>query len=219
MIPALIPGTLPEGTRRRVPKASQNRRVPLWTPEPEGQEFDGVIRVPVRLCYTQEHTNERLEFMKLITDNLDRWVEWRKRRGWILSEKPRISGPFDPPEGDRVGKFQQRAEEVIGKASDVAAVTEFDYPEEHKWFVAKARFTREDPIYIRLEDMFELRHRALRYGVDPDRDPATVNELPEPEDVITVEGGLDPLVVAEERRQRLGLKRKDYVIGRLRDPL
>lgn len=221
MMPALIPGTFQGETRRRVPKASQNRKVPLWTVEPDGEEFDGIIRVPVRLCNTEEHTNARLEFEKLIVDNLGRWVEWRLRRGWIITDKPHVSGPFDPPEGDRQKQAsrQAKAESVIGRVGSAQAVTVFDYPEEFKWYVAKARFKRNEPVYARLEDMLFFRHLALTYGIDPDRDKPTVSQLPDSEDHIEVEGGLDPLQVAEERRQSMGLKRKDYLMGKLSEPL
>ena len=219
--PRLIPGTFSGDTRRRVPKVSKNQRVPLWTVEADGQLFEGVIRVPVDLCNTAEHTNERLRFDQLILGNLNRWVEWRRRRGWFISEKPRVSGPFDPPEGDREKAPKQfaRATKVIGKSREVGVVTDFDYPAEYKWYTAEARFTREDPVMVRLEDMLELRHMALKYEVDPDRDPLPYNELPEPVDDIVVEGGEDPMQVAEERRQRLGLKREDYLMGKLEDPL
>lgn len=220
-LPALIPATFAGETRRRVPKVSKNQKVPLWTVEPEGQLFQGVIRVPVSLCHTAEHTNARHQFDNLIKANLARWVEWRRRRGWFLNEKPHVSGPFDPPESDRTRArtFQDRAEKVIGKARQVNAVTEFDYAEEYKWYMAVARFTREEPVYVRLEDMLFMRHLALQHGVDPDRDPGVQNELPEGKDVIEVEGGLDPMVVAEERRQSMGLKREDYLLGKLSDPL
>ena len=220
-LPALIPATFQGDTRRRIPKVSQNKRVPLWTVEPEGQEFQGVIRVPVSLCHTIEHTNARHAFDKLIRANLERWVEWRKRRGWFISEKPRVSGPFDPPEGDRsrAAVFQDRVETKIGRSRDAGAITEFDYAEEYKWYVAEARFTREEPVYVRLEDMLFMRHLALTYGVDPDRDPATSTPLPEAKDELAFEGGLNPLEVAEERRQSMGLKRSDYLIGKLEDPL
>lgn len=219
--PALIPGTFQGDTRRRVPKVSKNKRVPLWTVEPDGQLFQGVFRVPVGLCNTGEHTNERLRFNRLVVQNLQRWVEWRKRRGWFISEKPRVSGPFDPPEGNRkkAGPQYAQAQRVIGKSGEANPITEFDYPEEYKNYVVEARFTREDPVYVRLEDMLELRHMALKYEIDPDRDSLPYTELPEAKEVIDVEGGLDPMKVAEERRQRLGLKREDYLMGRLEDPL
>lgn len=217
----LIPGTLPGDSRRRMPAVSKNKRVPLWTPEPEGQLFQGIIRVPVRLCNTPEHTNARLEFNNLVVQNLRRWTEWRQRRGWFISEKPRVTGPFDPPENDRAKakSHQARAEQVIGRSGEVNAVVEYDHGEELKWYMAEARFTREEPVYGRLEDLLELRHMALAYGIDPDRDPGLTNDLPEAKDELSFEGGLDPMVVAEERRQRLGLKRSDYLLGNLQDPL
>jgi len=211
--------TLPSGTRRRTPKASQNRKVPLWTPDPGGQLFEGIIRVPVGLCNTQEHTNERLKFDALIRENLARWTEWRKQRGWYLAETPRVAGPFDPPQGDRDSARIDHVKSRIGEVGSVNAVTDFDYADEYKWYICEARFTLETPIYIGLEDMLELRHLAFRYGVDPDRDSLPYNELPEGKDVIEVEGGLDPMKVAEERRQRLGLKREDFLFGPLHEPL
>ena len=221
MMPRLTPMPFAGETRRRVPKVSKNQRVPLWTVEPDGQLFQDIVRVPLRLCNAEEHTNARHEFDNLLVANLARWTEWRRQRGWHLSEKPRVSGPFDPPEEDMVKQRQRfdRATKVIGRVGSAEEIHEFPDAGEFKWYVAEARFTREEPVYVRLSDMLELRHMALRYEVDPDRDPLPYNELPEGKDVIEVEGGLDPLVVAEERRQRLGLKRSDYLMGRLEDPL
>jgi hypothetical protein len=219
--PALIPATFKGDARRRTPPISQNQKVPLWTAEPDGQQFQGVIRVPLRLCNSEEHTNARHEFDKLVRENLARWVEWRRRRGWFITDAPKVSGPWDPPAGDRVKSksFYKQAVKTIGRNGSAQEVTTFDYGEELKWYIADARFSREEPLYVRLEDMLFFRHLALQYGVDPDRDPGLENELPEGKDVIEVDGGLDPLVVAEERRQSMGLKRKDYLMGRLQDPL
>lgn len=213
--------TLPAGVRRRVPKVSKNQRVPLWTVEPDGQLFQGIIRVPVSLCNTEEHTNARYKFDNLIKENLERWSKWRQLRGWFISGFPQVTGPFDPPQGDRekAKPYQEHVEARIGKAREVSAILEFDWPEEYKWYIAEARFTREEPVYVRLEDMIFLRHLGIQYGVDPDRDPLPYNELPEPVDVIEVEGGEDPMKVAEERRQRLGLRREDYLFGPVQEPL
>ena len=220
MMPALIPGVFGGDTRRRVPKASQNRRVPLWTVEPEGQLFQGIIRVPNRLCNTPEHTNARLEFDSLITANLQRWAEWRKRRGWFIQGTPRVHGPYDPPEGSEKDKARYaRATQQIGRVGSAEEVTNHDHGEEVKWYMAEARFTREEPVYVKLEDQLFLRHLALAYGVDPDRDPGLTNDLPESKAVIEVEGGIDPMQEAEESRQARGLKRSDYLMGRLQDPL
>ena len=229
-IPAIITGTLAGDTRRRVPATSKNKRVPLWTVEPDGQLFDGVIRVPVSLLervadgYTSpsEHTNQRHRFDSFIEQNLARWVHWRSKRGWYVDQESlTVNGPYEPPEGDREKskKWQDRAEQVIGRVGSAQAITEYDYAEEYQWYIAQARFTRQEPVYVRLEDMLFLRHLAIQYGVDPDRDPPTSTPLPEPKDVIDVEGGLDPMKVAEERRQSLGLKREDYLMGDLSEPL
>jgi hypothetical protein len=161
VIPRIISGA--SSSRHNLPVATLNKRVPLWTVEPDGQLFQGIIRVPAELCHSPEHSNQRLEFNKVILANIERWAEWRKRRGWFLSEKPRVQGPFDPPESDRTQAkaFHARAEAVIGKARDARAITEHDNAGEVKWYIAEARFTREEPLYARLEDMLELRHMAL----------------------------------------------------------
>ena len=221
MMPRTSALTLPTGTRRRVPKVSKNMRVPLWTAEPDGQLLQGIIRVPVSLCHTPEHTNKRLSFDKLIHENLERWVEWRRQRGWFISETPRVEGPFNPPEGDRKKAPRQfdRAKQIIGKVGSAQEITEFDYPLEYKWYIAEARFSREEPVYVRLDDFLFLRHLALTYGVDPDRDPLPQTQLPEAEDYIEVEGGIDPMVEAEASRQAMGLNRKDYLMGDISEPL
>lgn len=220
-MPTLIPSPFQGDTRRRVPRTSKNKRVPLWTVEPDGQLFQGIIRVPVRLCHSQEHTNARHEFDNLISKNLARWVEWRRLRGWFISERPRVNGPYDPPESDRrrANSYQDHVEARIGKSREAQAVTNFDYAEEFKWYIAEARFSREEPVYVRLEDMIFMRHLALTYGVDPDRDPEPNSYLPEAKDLIEVEGGLDPMKVAEERRQSMGLQRKDYLFDEVSKPL
>ena len=208
------------GVRRHQPfnPATKNMKVPLWTPEVDGEEFDGVIRVPVRLCNTVEHTNARHEFNQLITANLQRWVEWRKLRGWYITNTPQVSGPFDPPENE-AKKFTDHAVKKIGEGREAEAVTQQDYGEEIKWYIAKARFKREEPLYIGLDDHLYLRHLALMYDIDPDRDKPTVNTLPEPKDDIWMPEGVDAMVEAEASRQARGLRRKDYLMGRVQDPL
>ena len=219
MMPRLIPGVLPTGSRRRLPK--RRNMVPLWTPDPGGQLIEGVIRVPTALCNTTEHTNQRLKFNAWITANLERWVEWRRRKGWFIASDVDVAEPTDPPEGDRLrGKERQaKVEAVIGTNADAGWVDDFDYAQEYQWCVVQARFTREEPLYVGLEDMLFLRHLALKYEVDPDRDFTPFNPLPEPVDEIFVEGGEDPMQVAEARRQRLGLKREDYLFDDVWKPL
>src|SRR5690348_18221622 len=48
--------------------------------EPDGEEYQTVIRVPASLSYTQEHTNERLRFNAFIEHWIAQWIDWRSRR-------------------------------------------------------------------------------------------------------------------------------------------
>ncbi len=205
--PALIHSTVSEANRHKRPWKDNSRTplVPLWTADPRGEEIEGRIVVPLRLCFTQEHTNERLEFMKLLSDNLDRWTEWRKRRGWLLNSRPKIRGPYLPATSgsDRSRAFAARAERALGKGRDVQEVPITDHAEEVRWFFVKARFKRETPVYQKLEDVLEIRRLTEIYSQPEVKDTGWVN----------------PLEHAEARRRRLGIRREDYLFGSLATPL
>ncbi len=205
MIPRLIPGTTPESNRHKRPWKASSRTplVPLL--DEKGVEFEGKIVVPLSLCNTPEHTNERLKFNALILQHLARWAEWRSRRGWEMVGKPKVKGPYLPATGDRykTHMFQARAEQVIGKVGSARAITTFDQPEEVRWYFARAVFKRTTPSYIKLEDALFLQHLGEVYGQEKDVDSGWVN----------------PMQHAEARRKRLGLKREDYLMGPLKNPL
>jgi hypothetical protein len=120
-------------------------------------------------------------------------VEWRAARGYALANKPMVRGPFDPP-----------------------SPTTADDPVDDgvKWYFAIARFRRSEPLWRPLEEVLYFNDLAERYGVKPSADPKPWNEITTDEDT----GWVDPLVHAEERRQRLGLKRADYLDGPLEEP-
>lgn len=202
--PAIAPLTISGGARRRFPwkDSSRSMKVPLVD---EAEELTGKIVVPLRLCNTQEHTNERHEFDKLIRENLARWAEWRRQRGWEMASKPHVEGPYLPPGSDpeKAKDYFARAKKVIGEGRQIRAVTEFDAPEEVRWYFATATFRRSAPVYVGLDDALYL------------RDLHRIYSQPEPED----SGWVNPMVYAEERRQRMGIRRKDYLLGRLEDPL
>lgn len=178
--------------------------VPLWTDSPDGEWIEGEFTVPVRLAFTQEHTNERHQFNNLVTEKLGNWVEYRKQRGWVLNSEPKVTGPFDPPSNDKAKEFTARAQKVIGTQGSVQAITEFAHAEEVKTFKVFALFKRETPIYTKLEDVLARRDMTALYARD----------LPE-----TDSGWVNPLQHAEARRKRLGLKREDYLMGPLNQPL
>lgn len=177
--------------RRRVPYGRQagktSLKVPLQTAHPDGELLEGVIKVPARLAHARPDTNEKHEFDLLIRSGLRRWTEWRAKRGWELNSRPLIRGPFDPP--TRTERDEKDPDEF--------------------WYFAIARFKRTGPVYVRLEDVLEIQDTAARYGIDLDTDGKPWNEITGDADT----GWGDPLKFAEERRQKLGIKRKDYLFG------
>ncbi len=204
-MPRLTPALTPESNRFKRPWSDSSRtpRVPVWTVSPEGDMREGRFRVPLRLCNTKQHSNERLEFTKLTTDMLSRWTEWLRQRGWTLTTKPIVKGPFDIPTSPDAAKHFDRAKEVLGNPASLNPVTQFEDNGEFKEYRVFARFKRETPLYLRLEDALFQRDLNNIYKDEVDEDS----------------GWVDPLVYAEQRRQRLGLKREDYLMGKLSDPL
>jgi hypothetical protein len=167
-------------------------KVPLHTAHPDGELLEGLIKVPPRLAHAEPDTNEKHEFDALIREGLKRWCDWREKRGWTLNSTPKIRGPFNPP---------TRTEK------DEANPDEF-------WYFAIARFQRTGPAFIRLDDLLEIQDSAARYGIDLDADGKPWNDIAGDGDT----GWGDPMKFAEERRQKLGIKRKDYLYGPLGAP-
>lgn len=180
--------------RRRVPYRSQagacSLKVELVPDNPEGMLEEGLIRVPERLCNAKPDTNEKHEFDRLINDNLNRWTDWRKARGYECVSKPIVRGPFDPPS---------------------PTTSEDPLEDGVKWYFAIARFRRSEPLWRPLDEVLYLQDMADLYDVKPTSDPKPWNEIKSNEDT----GWMDPLKHAEERRKKLGLKRADYLFSPL----
>lgn len=219
-MPRLTPTLVPESNRFKRPWSDSSRtpRVPLWTPSPEGQWIDGKIDVPVRLCNTPQHSNERLEFERLIRENVERWTEWRRQKGWEIASKPKVMGPFTPPTNSNLSQqrnatFWQQARAVIGAAREVS-VKQLEPQDEMRWYMVRARFKRTAPMFLRLDDVLELRDMSKRYGIGEGEDfsPQSLERGGD-------SGWVDPMQYAEARRQRLGLKREDFLMGPLSEPL
>lgn len=204
-------------TRHEYPWKDNSRRVmvPLWTPTAQGQVFEGRFSVPKRLHKTQEHTNERHEFDNLVQANIRRWSEWRAKGGWILNEEPTVRGPFKKPShgSAKHGQYVRRAARVIGKSGNVQPVVHEE--DDDYIYVMTARFVRETPLYVGLDDFLELNDMRARYGIPDGIDFLPWNKTDGDKDT----GWVDPMRHAQERRERLGLKRKDYLTGKLEDPL
>lgn len=180
--------------RRRVAYGRQagatSLKVPLQTP-PDGELLEGKITVPARLAHAKPHTNEKHEFDQLINEQLKRWTDWRAKRGWVMNSKPLIRGPFQKP--TKNDKEEQDTQEF--------------------WYFAIARFKRNTPLYVGLDDMLELQRMASAHGVDLEADRNPWNEIGNEDS-----GWVDPMKFAEERRRKNGLRRKDYLMGPLGKP-
>src|SRR3990167_5870125 len=138
----------PAGEVRTVHSRSQfgGMRVPVFTPDPRGDLIEGHIRVPLKWTHTKPFTNERHQFTQYLAENIRRWVEWREHKGWRLNSKPKVRGPFEAPTTN-----------ALAEKPDWAIYT------------VSALFQPTEVMTLGLEDAYELRLRALRYGVDPDK--------------------------------------------------
>lgn len=182
--------------RRFVPYGVQagatSLKVPQWTASPDGELVEGRFRVPARLVRSKPDTNERHEFDRLVRDALQRWAEWREKRGWKMNSTPQVRGPFDIP-------TRTEREETS--------------PDE-KLYIVYARFVRTSPLWIGLDDLLHEMDMAKRYGIDLEGDRPPWNP-----DGDEDSGWVDPLKEAEEHRKKYGVKREDYLYGPLGEPL
>lgn len=157
--------------------------------------MEGFIRVPLKLVNTKPLTNLRHEYRKFVGENLKRWIDWKARQGWVLVSKPTVEGPFDPPT-ERPGAPEEGIEQYG----------------EHKRYYVKARFKRASPKWIPLDSMLWVSDRAHLYGIDLSKPIHDTGEPAKPQKVIVAdEPAHDPVKFAAERRERLGLKREDYL--------
>lgn len=188
--------TLPTGVRRHLPQGGMTRTtfVPLLS-DPKGDEFEAFIRVPMRLVKSRPLTNERHEFNKLVNEHLKQWTEWKAKHGWTLASKPKVQGPYDPPTP------------LTG-----AEPVDMQFGE-HKRYYVTARFKRDTPKWMPLDGMLWVHEQAQRYGIDLSKPIHDTGEGKGKAVIVDTEGGHDPMQVAEERRQRLGIKREDYLLG------
>lgn len=190
--------TLPTGVRRHLPQGGMTRTtfVPLLSP-PDGDEFEAFIRVPMRLVKAKPFSNERHEFNKLVNAELKKWTEWRAKHGWILASKPKVRGPYNPPS-------------PLTGAEPVDA----EYGEHRRYYVT-ARFKRDTPKWMPLDGMLWVHEQAERYGIDLSKPIRDTGEDKGKDVIVDRTPTHDPMKFAEERRQRLGIKREDYLFENL----
>lgn len=202
----LTPTLAPESNRHKRPWSDNSRtvKVPLWTASPSGEYREGKFNIPHVLANAEDHTPEALRRDSFIQEKLASWVDWLSKRGWELNGEVELW--FQEPLGNDEAATKRhfdRVRKVLGREGSVEEVRSFTTPD-YQWCCVRAQFKRSTPIYVPLEDVLELNRMNEIYSKDAP-----------PEDT----GWVNPLEYAEQRRQRLGIKRKDYLLGKLSEPL
>ena len=177
------PSVLANGARRHFPwkDGSRAMKVPIVS---DGEWLEGRFDVPARLQNAEPHTNEWLEFERIVGEATKRWLEYRRLRGWTLISDITWRGPYPVP---------TRTEKDEGETEIVH-------------FFLHGKFKTTTPLYVGLDDVLFERDRATRFGIDPDAPKAPSNDLSGSYD----SGWVDPLEHAREESARLGINPREY---------
>ena len=204
-----IPGTLPTGTVRR---PHLRRKVRLESPE-GGEIREGEMLYPKKWAEAAPHTNEWHIFKSAFTQDLTKYYRWLEKKGYKLEGRPQISGPWPIPVGHRV---KTRSQSVTFNDDGRA--------EEMVRYIVKSKVRLVNPEYITTDDFWEQVRKAELHGVDlnskaPKLSQNIIEADTNGKDYIEVDGGIDPMVEAEESRKARGIKREDYLAAPLDEPL
>lgn len=195
--------TLPTGVRHRNPDAAGRRSstIPLMPADVRGDLKEGFIDLPKKYDRLVPHTNEFLARGKSFVEAFTRWCElMQKPKGWDWNKsiKPRWRGPYPLP--------------------TATAKDEVD-SDKSRWYVT-AYFTRSSPFWIPMEAYDWLWEQSTTFDVNLRDSAKPWLDLGRGKAVIEDNTPfVNPLEVAEARRQELGLKRKDFLIGPIEEPL
>lgn len=196
---------LPTDVRR-----DPQRRWRVRLDSPTGGEWiEGELKIARKLALAEPHTNDWLARQKFIVAKIDRWMRWRAKYGFVpVPGTLSLSEPYELLRGTPVYTI---------------VPTTFNENVDEELVGIRARYLahREKPMYVSMEDYLEQQTWAKRLGIDTESQKAkdTENALPEGKDEIAVEGGENPMDVAEARRQAWGIQRKDFLVGELSEPL
>ena len=158
-------------------------KVPLVS-VPEWKE--GRFTIPKRLANVEPHSNDSMEFLRLVRENFDRWVEWRSQGGWDYIEGTLTkTTPYPTPTRS------------TGDESDEETMTVSLF----------AQFKSRNLLYYPLDDFLENERLKKAYGIKEEKVAKSWNDV-KGED----SGWVDPLKEAQESRERQGLKLEDYRI-------
>lgn len=188
--------TRPTGTVRNVRSQTTHgtRPVELYAPDPRGDLREGDLRVPRELVADMQDVQLKHRRTEYIAGYVKRWVEARERGALYphyrtkLTGQPKVSGPFDAP-------------------------TENPEAESPDWVIYRVRgyFKAQDTVLGSFTDVEEIERKAKLHGIDLWNSSQVETFIPKPKRVIHQRTPFeDPMVVAERRRQELGVSRADY---------
>lgn len=194
------PGTVSENNRHRRPWKDGSRTPLVELVDPDrGTLMMCRIKVPSKYARKAADTNEGLVKARIINEGLRKWELMRQAKGDTMISPPQLKEITSP----------------IGASPDTPVDDSFVY----YWFTAffRSLFAK----YAKLDDVLEINRLADVHDVDlkkawrPWAGSSRAKKNPDSD-------WLDPLKYAEERRQKKGIRRKDYLLdndGDLSKPL
>ena len=194
--------TLPRGVQHQRPWSDGHRSlmVPLEPVDARGDFVTGSFVCPTPLARAEEHTSEALLRFTLIRDRVEKWVNWREKRGYHLTPPKNIEvdGPYPIP---------------TESADDETDPDQMLY-RTYAWFY------RDVPLHIGLEDFLAVTDAADLYGVDLNAPVMFETPLaPTKSHIVATGPAHDAVANAQERYDRTGLRWQDLVIGDPQEPL
>ena len=188
-------GTTSESNRHRRPwkEGSRTPMVPLLDPE-RGTHLQMRMSVPVKYARAKADTNAGHEKARIINEGLRQWELMRQAKGDKMITPPKLL----------------KIEAPIGATPETPVDEQFL----HYWFTAyfRSTFTK----FAKLEDVLEINRLAQLHGIDMNKAWRPWAGGPNAKKQPDTECG-DPLKLAEERRQKKGIKRSDYLIDPTKD--
>ena len=192
---------LPRGEVRRRPWRSGSRQmfVPLEPVDRRGDERIGTFTMPAKYAVALPHSNEALTRDRLAREKVDVWVRWRAHEGDYVKGDVDVTGPFPLP----TPNADTQADPTVVE------------------FRTRAFFVRDDPVRVPLDTFLDRQDSARRHGVSLDTSTVVDSHAGQvPVAHITPTGpSHNPLQIAKARRDRLGLRHSDLVIGDYSRPL
>lgn len=181
--------------------------VPLETPE-GGEWREARLEVPKKWALADPHSNDFLLGQRFTEKNILKYVEWLDDKGYDII----------PNTWKRVSM------EEVPLGVDVGIDVDFGSEQSHDemvLFIWVFRVKLNKPMFMMLSERLSIEDDAKTFQVDLDKETLPWNIIPADfgtKDHIESVGGGDAMKMAEAHRQKLGLKREDFLFGGLEEP-